>query len=69
VLIAETAARQIAGQARIIPGLFTGIRRHKLLGLVWFDQAQHDGPHYQDWRLEGHRVAIATFRRQLARMQ
>jgi mannan endo-1,4-beta-mannosidase len=67
VLIAETAAGQFAGQARVIPGLFTGIRRHKLLGLVWFDQAQHDGIHHQDWRLEGHRAAIAIFRRQLAR--
>jgi len=67
MLIAETAAGQIAGQARIIPGLFTGIRRHKLLGLVWFDQAQYDGLHHQDWQLEGHRAAIATFRRQLAR--
>jgi hypothetical protein len=67
MLIAETAAGQMARQARIIPGLFTGIRRHKLLGLVWLDQAKHDGLHHQDWQLEGHRAAIATFRRQLAR--
>jgi hypothetical protein len=67
VLIAETAAGQIAGQSRIIPGLFTGIRRHRLLGLVWFDQAQDNGIHHQDWRLEGHSAAIAAFRRQLER--
>jgi mannan endo-1,4-beta-mannosidase len=67
VLIAETAAGQVAGQARIIPGLFAGIRRHHLLGLVWFDQAQHHGTYHQDWRLEGHRAAIAAFRSQLAR--
>ncbi len=66
VLIAETAAGQAAGQARIIPGLFAGIRRRHLLGLVWFDQVQHAGIHHQDWRLEGHRAAIAAFRRELA---
>lgn len=66
VLIAETAAGPAAGQARIIPGLFAGIRRRHLLGLVWFDQAQHAGIHHQDWRLEGHPAAIAAFRRELA---
>jgi mannan endo-1,4-beta-mannosidase len=66
LLIAETAAGQVAGQARIIPGLFAGIRRRHLLGLVWFDQAQHSGIHHQDWRLEGHQVAVAEFRHELA---
>jgi len=47
VLLAETAAGQVAGQARIIPGLFAGIRQQHLLGLVWFDQAQDDGIHHQ----------------------
>src|ERR1022692_1416292 len=65
VLLAETAAGQVAGQARIIPGLFAGIRRDHLLGLVWFDQAQHSGIHHQDWRLEGHPAAIAAFRREV----
>ena len=65
VLLAETAAGQVAGQARVIPGLFIGIRRWHLLGLVWFDQAQHDGIYHQDWRLEDNAAALAVFRRQL----
>src|ERR1022692_385154 len=65
LLLAETAAGQVAGQARIIPGLFAGIRRHHLLGLVWFDQAQHSGIYHQDWRLEDHPAAITAFRREL----
>src|SRR5258708_36829219 len=68
VLIAETAAGQAAGQARIIPGLFAGIRRRHLLGLVWFDQVQHAGVHRQDWRLGGPRAALAAFRPELARV-
>lgn len=66
VLISETAAGQVAGQARVIPGLFAGSIRRHLLGLVWFDMAQHRGIYHQDWRLEGHPAAIAAFRRRLA---
>jgi len=65
ILLSETAVGQVAGQAREIPGLFAGIRAHHLLGLVWFDRAQHLGVHHQDWRLEGHPAAIAAFRRGL----
>jgi len=66
VLISETAAGQVAGQARIIPGLFAGSIQRHLLGLVWFDMAQHRGIYHQDWRLEGHPAAIAAFHRGLA---
>jgi mannan endo-1,4-beta-mannosidase len=66
LLIAETAAGQAAGQARIIPGLFAGIRSSHLLGLVWYDQAQNGGIYHQDWRLEGDPTAVAAFRRGLA---
>jgi mannan endo-1,4-beta-mannosidase len=66
VLISETAAGQVTGQARAIPGLFAGIIRRHLLGLVWFDMSQHRGLYHQNWRLEGHPAAIAAFRRGLA---
>ncbi|MEP7024512.1 MAG: glycosyl hydrolase, partial [Actinomycetota bacterium] len=41
VLIAETGVGPVAGQAAKIPGLFAGVRARHLLGLVWFDKAQH----------------------------
>jgi mannan endo-1,4-beta-mannosidase len=62
ILIAETAVGQVAGQAPNIPGLFAGVSRAGLLGFVWYDQAQNDGPYHQDWRLEGHPYAVAAFR-------
>jgi hypothetical protein len=48
-----------------LPSLFAGIRRYHLIGLVWFDAAQHSGPYHQDWQLEGHPAAVAAFRRGL----
>jgi mannan endo-1,4-beta-mannosidase len=62
ILIAETAVGQLAGQASKIPGLFAGVRRAGLLGFVWYDQAQSDGPFHQDWQLEGDSYAVAAFR-------
>lgn len=53
ILISEIAVGQLAGQAARIPGLFAGVRRHHLLGLIWFDKAQSGGIYAQDWRLEG----------------
>ncbi len=69
VLLSETGAGQVAGQARVIPGLFAAIKSHDLLGLVWFDMAQHQGLYHQDWRIEGHPAAITAFRRALASMK
>jgi mannan endo-1,4-beta-mannosidase len=63
ILLSEAGIGQIAGQARTMPDLFAGIRRDHLLGLVWFDVAQHAGTVHQDWRLEGHPAALAEFRR------
>lgn len=63
VLVAETAIGQVAGQAAEIPGLFAGVRSAGLLGFIWYDQGQADGVFHQDWRLEGHPVALAEFRR------
>jgi len=62
VLISETAAGQLTNdQPGKIANLFRGIRTHHLLGMVWFDVAQHAGPHHQDWRLEGDQRAMAAF--------
>jgi mannan endo-1,4-beta-mannosidase len=63
ILLAEAGIGQVAGQARMMPDLFAGIRRNHLIGLVWFDVDQNDGVVYQDWRLEGHPAAVAAFRR------
>ncbi len=65
VLLAEVGIGQVADQASKIPGLFEGIKQHQLLGVVWFDQAQHGSLYKQDWRLEGHPKAISAFRRGL----
>lgn len=64
VLIAETAAGPDSGQQREaqVRGLFAGIKADGLLGFVWFDQAQDDGPYHQDWRLEDDPAALAAFR-------
>jgi Glycosyl hydrolase family 26 len=62
VLIGETAVGPVAGQTAGIPDLFAGVHSWGLLGLVWFDVAQHNGVFHQDWRLEGQPTAIAAFR-------
>ena len=50
VLLSEVGIGPRAGQAAKIPGLFTGIRRNHLLGLVYFDVDQHQGLYHQNWR-------------------
>jgi hypothetical protein len=50
-----------------ITDLFAGARKDHLRGLVWFDQAQHQGIYHQDWRLEDSPAAAAAFRRATAR--
>lgn len=66
VLISETAAGPSAAQASQIAGLFRGVRRNHLAGVVWFDQAQHAGHFHQDWRLEDSPAAMRAFRAALA---
>ena len=68
ILLSETGAGQVAGQARMIPRLFDGIKRWKLLGLVWYDVPQSNGRYHQDWRIEGHAASIAAFRAGLRSM-
>jgi mannan endo-1,4-beta-mannosidase len=64
VLISETAVGPATGdQPGKIADLFAGVRAQRLLGLVWFDQAQDNGPYRQDWRLEGDPAALAAFRK------
>jgi mannan endo-1,4-beta-mannosidase len=69
ILLAEAAIGPVAGQARMIPNLFAGIHSCHLIGLVWYDVAQHQGIYHQDWHLEGHPRALAAFRRGVARME
>jgi hypothetical protein len=63
ILLSEVGIGQVSGQAAKIPGLFSGMEKDQLLGLVWFDVDQHGGLFAQDWRLEGNTAAIAAFRR------
>jgi hypothetical protein len=61
ILISETAVGPTAGASKI-SGLFAGANADHLLGLVWFDQAQHGSAYHQDWRLEDDPAALAAFR-------
>jgi hypothetical protein len=62
ILLSETAVGPIAGVNKI-PDLYAGIAQDHLLGLVYFDVAQHDGTYHQNWRLEDNPAALAAFRR------
>jgi hypothetical protein len=64
VLISETANGPDSGPEREaqISGLFAGVQASGLAGLVWFDQAQHQGVYHQDWRLSDSPAALAAFR-------
>lgn len=68
VLLSEAGIGQVAGQARDLPRLFAGVAREHLLGMVWYDVAQHDGLYHQDWRLEGHPAALAAYHRGMRRL-
>jgi hypothetical protein len=62
ILIAETAAGQIAGQAGKISNLFAGASRNGVLGLIWFDENQKGNFWKQQWRIEGHPASVGTFK-------
>jgi mannan endo-1,4-beta-mannosidase len=62
VLISETAVGVTPDRGSQIIGLFAGAAADHVLGLVWFDQAQHDGLLHQDWRLEDDAAALARYR-------
>jgi hypothetical protein len=63
IFIPETAVGPGPTQAAQIAETFQGVRKDHLLGLVWFDQEQSDGPYHLDWRLEGDKTGISAFRR------
>ena len=62
VLLSETAVGPAAGQSVKIRDLFAGMSSYKALGLVWFDNTQHDGVYHQDWRIEDSPSAEAAFK-------
>ena len=62
IYLAETGVADSAGQARQIAGLFAGIWRWRLAGLVWFDLDRRNS-----WSLGGKPRKDAAFRRALAR--
>jgi Glycosyl hydrolase family 26 len=61
IFIAETAVGPAAGTGKI-EGLFAGTSDDDLVGFLWFDEAQDDGPYHEDWRLEGNTAALAAFK-------
>jgi Glycosyl hydrolase family 26 len=61
ILLSEVGIGPAAGQVKKIPGLFAGIRSDHLLGLIYFDVAQHHGLYHQDWRLDDNPAAVAAF--------
>jgi hypothetical protein len=68
VLLSETAVGPRAGQLAKIGDLFAGMRKARLLGLVWYDIDQAGGVLHQDWRIEGSAPAQAAFRLGAAQM-
>jgi glycosyl hydrolase family 26 len=68
IFLGEVGIGQVAGQAAEIPDLLAGVRRYHLLGLLWYDVAQHGGLYHQVWRLEKDPAAISVFRRGVAQM-
>ena len=61
LLIAETAIGTTPDRASQIDALFAGVRADRLVGVVWFDEAQHAGFYHQDWRLEDDPSALSAF--------
>lgn len=57
VLLADTGVSPAAGEAAKIANLFAGLRKYRLLGLVWFDANK-----VPSWRLEANAAAVAAFR-------
>jgi mannan endo-1,4-beta-mannosidase len=64
ILLTGTAVPNQSGQVRQIADLFAGARASHLLGIIWYNQNDH-----QTWRLDkSRRAAIAAFRRGAAEM-
>jgi mannan endo-1,4-beta-mannosidase len=69
ILLSETAVGPNAGQFTKISDLFSGMRKYRTLGLVWFDKVQDDGIYHQDWRIENDPQADAAFRLGLSELK
>jgi len=65
ILLSDVGIAQAAGQAAKLSGLFAGIRRYDLLGLVWSDTTLHRVLYRRGWRLGGYPAAVTAFRRGL----
>ena len=64
VLLSETAVGPgVRHVARDITALIRNARSWKLLGLIWFDGAQHQPPYHQNWNLESRPRALRAFRK------
>jgi hypothetical protein len=69
---AQTSAPILLSECAVGPGtrneaagirsLFTGARRHRLIGVVWFDRKQNRPPFHQDWQLIPGTSSMAAFR-------
>lgn len=62
VMITETAVGVTPNRESQIAALFAGAKASHMIGVLWFDQAQHSGLYHQDWRLEDDPAALAAFR-------
>ena len=61
VLVSEAAVGETADRDAQIKSLLAGVRADRLIGLIWFDQSQHNGIYHQDWRLEDHPSALSAY--------
>lgn len=62
VLISETAVAPGPNAAEQVKGLFAGAKADRLLGVVWFDESQHQPPYHLAWRLEDDPAALAAYK-------
>lgn len=64
VLLSETSIGPGTGrhQFRDLRAIFTALRYHQFLGMIWFDKAQHQPPFHQDWNLQDRPALLAEFR-------
>lgn len=57
------ATRHMAADIR---DLFAGMKRYRVIGLVYFNIDQHAGIYHQAWRLQDHPLALRAFIAQVA---
>lgn len=69
VLISEAGVGVTPDRESQIASLFEGAHADHLLGIVWFDQAQHNGIFHQDWRLEDDPAALAKYKAEARRYE